>query len=174
MYQISLKRTLLTCTIFLSSGNKPLVNYQVYHDTESLKEFAVLVNMYRALAPYTTVALAEIASKGLPMQRPLFLHYEEDPKACEVEYQYLYGRDILVAPVLESGVATKEAYLPLGDTWVHLFTGEEYEGGNMVTVNAPLGYPPVFYSSDSEFVEVFKKLVDIREGRVSLEGKSEL
>ena len=139
------------------------MNYQVYQDTESLQEFAVLVEMYRALAPYTEATLGEIASQGLPVQRPLFLHYEDDARTWDVAYEYMYGRDLLVAPVLQSGVSTQEVYLPgTAELWTHFFTGKQYKGGNTVTVEAPVGYPPVFYRRDSKFIEVFEKVIDIR------------
>ena len=75
---------------------------------------------------------------------PLFLHYEDDAHTYTLKYQYLLGRDILVAPVHEEGRSDWTLYLP-EDNWVHAWTGEAFRGGE-VTVNAPIGKPPVFLS----------------------------
>jgi alpha-glucosidase len=99
--------------------------------------------------------VAEGADLGYPVQRPLFMHYENDSEAYDIQYQYLFGSDVLVAPVVEPGVVRKEVYLP-EDEWVHLWTGKEYKGGR-VTVDAPVGYPPVFYLKSSKFKSMFEK-----------------
>jgi alpha-glucosidase len=98
----------------------------------------------------------EYAATGLPAQRPLFLHYPGDPEARRVQYQYLYGRDLLCAPVVRAGAKTWKAYLP-EDRWVHLGSGREF-GGGFVRVDAPLGSPPVFYRKDSQRRELFASL----------------
>ena len=57
---------------------------------------------------------------------------------------YLFGRDLLVAPVLTAGATTRTAYLPAGAVWTDAWTGETYEGGTEVTVDAPLERLPLF------------------------------
>ena len=91
------------------------------------------------------------------MQRPLFLHYEDDPETLDIEYQYLFGDDILVAPVLEEGLTSWEVYLPR-DTWVHFFDGTEYSGPGRETVDAPIGKPPVFYRKESQWASLFESI----------------
>lgn len=76
-----------------------------------------------------------------------------------LKYQYLLGRDILVAPVHEEGRSDWTLYLP-EDNWVHAWTGEAFRGGE-VTVNAPIGKPPVFYRADSEWAALFASLKSI-------------
>ena len=88
--------------------------------------------------------------------RPLFLHYEDDAQTYELKYQYLFGRDMLVAPVHEQGRCDWTVYLPQ-DSWIHAWTGKEYRGGE-VTVAAPLGQPPVFYRAHSEWQPLFAQL----------------
>ena len=89
--------------------------------------------------------------------RPLFL---ADPGAPEVWdqklYSYLLGPDVLVAPVVESGVDTRTLWLPSG-AWVHIWSGERFDSGR-VAVSAPLGYPPVFYRAASPFASLFSSL----------------
>ena len=76
--------------------------------------------------------------------RPLFLEFPDDPGAWEVADAYLFGPDLLVAPVLEARATSRAAYLPAGARWTDAWTGEEYEGGRTVTVDAPLERIPLF------------------------------
>ncbi|MGC6746003.1 hypothetical protein ACP0HM_24450 [Escherichia coli] len=73
-----------------------------------------------------------------------------------LKYQYLLGRDILVAPLHEEGRSDWTLYLP-EDNWVHARTGETFHGGE-ITVEAPIGKPPVFYRADSEWAALFASL----------------
>ena len=93
------------------------------------------------------------------MMRPLFYHYEEEP-AFREKTEYLLGRDILVAPILQQGAASRRVWLP-EDRWVHLFTEEEYEGGSY-DIEAPVGTPPVFIRKDSSYMEIAKQIREIR------------
>ena len=88
----------------------------------------------------------------------LFFYYDE-PKAYTVAYEYLLGRDILVAPVIKAKASKKEVYLP-DDEWIHLWTGEEYGGGSH-TVDSPVGQIPVFIRKQSSFKDEFLKLAEI-------------
>jgi alpha-D-xyloside xylohydrolase len=75
--------------------------------------------------------------------RPLFVDFPDDPPSWTVDDQFLFGPDVLVAPVAEPGVREREVYLPPG-TWVDAATGTEHSGGTMVTVAAPIERIPVF------------------------------
>ena len=83
--------------------------------------------------------------------RPLFYHYDE-PEAYTEKYEYLLGRDLLVAPVVTEGASDREVYLP-DDNWVHLFSGQRFEGGR-IRVKAPIGEPPVFIREGSPYFEL--------------------
>ncbi len=85
--------------------------------------------------------------------RHMALHYEFDRCAHTLKYHYLYGRDLLVAPVLKKGKKTWKVYLP-DDEWTHLWSGKQHTKG-WCRVPAPLGEPPVFYRKDSSFAELF-------------------
>ena len=80
--------------------------------------------------------------------RPLFYDFPEDKVCWENEKEYMYGPDVLVAPVMERGVKTKEVYLPTGASWTNIWTGETFEGGQTVTVETPLDKLPVFTKND--------------------------
>ena len=65
---------------------------------------------------------------------------------------------MLVAPVVVAEASTWRVYLPLGATWVHVWSEKEFAGGVEVEVAAPLGSPPVFYRRDSAFAPLFAGL----------------
>ena len=82
---------------------------------------------YRML-PYLYSVVRECTITGLPIMRALWLHYPDDPNAVECQDQYLWGRDILVAPVVEKGADHRKVYLPRGD-WYDFWTNDKVEGG---------------------------------------------
>ncbi|MBN8436331.1 alpha-glucosidase [Priestia flexa] len=137
-------------------GNRPDDCFQFDGDDETLEHLAKMTTVYTTLAPYTKSIVKENADRGIPVQRPLFMHYEQDEKAYDIQYQYLYGQDLLVAPVHQELQTKWDVYLP-EDDWVHLWSGKEYRGGE-VSVEAPIGYPPVFYRKSSEWKALFKKI----------------
>lgn len=137
-------------------GNRPDDCFQYDGDDESLEHLARMTSIYVKLAPYTKQFVKLNANKGIPVQRPLFMHYEDDEKSYHIQYQYLYGPDILVAPVYKEKQEKWTVYLP-EDQWIHLWSGEEYNGGD-VEVAAPIGYPPVFYKKGSQFEELFREI----------------
>lgn len=137
-------------------GNRPDDCFQFYDDDDTLRRMARLTTVYTMLAPYTKKIVRENAECGTPVQRALFLHYEEDPRVFTEQTEYLYGRDLLVAPVYLGDQTSREVFLP-EDQWIHLWTGREFDGGT-VTVEAPLGYPPVFYRKDCEDAELFRRI----------------
>lgn len=137
-------------------GNRPEENFQYYDDEDAMKQFARLTNIYTTLAPYTKELVKMNAKMGIPVQRPLFLHYENDEKAYVIQTEYLFGEDMLVAPVYLPNIEDWNVYLP-EDQWVHLWTGKEYRGGN-VTVKAPIGYPAVFYRKNSRYSDLFRRI----------------
>jgi alpha-D-xyloside xylohydrolase len=82
--------------------------------------------------------------------RPLFIDFPGDPTAWTTDDEFLFGPDILVAPILAAGQTSREVYLPAGDTWVDAWTGESHVGGQTIVVDAPIERIPVFTRRDSE------------------------
>ncbi len=78
----------------------------MYSTNETLKSFARLTAMYTSLTPYHKEVVSQVSIAGIPAMTPLFLRYPEDIDAFDVQYEYLYGSDLLVAPVLESQVVS--------------------------------------------------------------------
>jgi len=139
-------------------GNRPRDNVQIDQDPEVLAHFARMTRIYVHLAPYLKTLSKEAATRGLPVQRPLFLHYEHDLKTYAIQDSYLYGPDLLVAPVWHAAQVERAVYLPEGADWVHVWSGEEFSGGQEATVASPIGCPPVFYRKSAAFAEMFEGL----------------
>ena len=139
-------------------GNRPDENLQLDQDPEVLAHFARMTRVYRHLGPYIRRLRDEAGERGLPLQRPLFLHHEDDPRTYAEQTQYLFGRDLLVAPVIEEGRKVRDVYLPTGADWVHAWSGQVFAGGQTVETPAPLGKPPVFYRADAADAALFHDL----------------
>jgi len=97
---------------------------------------------YRLL-PYLYSAVRECAKTGLPVMRALWLHYPDDPVAVARGDEYLWGRDLLVAPVVEKGATSRRLYLPRG-VWYDFWTGERVEGGRELTRPVDLETMPLY------------------------------
>ncbi len=136
-------------------GNRPRDNLQIDQDEAVLKHFARMTSIYVHLAPYLKALSKEAAETGLPVQRPLFLHHEEDRRTYEIQDAYLYGAELLIAPVWQAGQNERTLYLPKGAEWVHVWSGATHDGGQEVTVAAPLGQPPAFFRKDAENAGLF-------------------
>ncbi|HEX2729589.1 MAG TPA: TIM-barrel domain-containing protein, partial [Rubrobacteraceae bacterium] len=145
-------------------GNRPELNHQFYSDDESLEHFSRFANVYAAWEPYRKELVQEAAETGLPVIRHPFIHYPRDQEVLELEYQFMVGRDIMVAPVLDPGEETAELYLPAG-RWIHLWSGRRYgspERGGRLTVDSPTGEPAVFFREGSEAGEALRVELDER------------
>jgi alpha-glucosidase len=136
-------------------GNRPRDNLQIDQDAAVLSHFARMTAIYVHLAPYLKALSKEAAETGLPVQRPLFLHHEDDRATYAIQDAYLYGADLLVAPVWKAGETERSVYLPKGADWVHVWSGKAHEGGREVTVPAPLGQPAVFYRAGAACENLF-------------------
>jgi alpha-glucosidase len=102
---------------------------------------------YRLL-PYLYTALWQSTQTGLPIARPLFLAFQDDPAAHALEDQFLCGDHLLVAPVLEKGARKRTVYLPTG-AWYDFWTDVRYEGPAWIEVEAPLTRVPLFVRAGS-------------------------
>ncbi len=136
-------------------GNRPDSNVQIDYDEEVLKVYAKMSNVYYKLKRYVKEVVSENTHRGIPVMRPLFMYYEEE-RAYKEQYEYLLGKDILVAPVLEKDKKIRSVYLP-SDNWVHIWSGKIYTGG-IYEIQAPYGCPPVFYRQLSNYHQLFEQL----------------
>lgn len=138
-----------------------------YHGTTAREpwEFPSVASLVRswlrfryAIIPYIVQEATFCTSSGRSLIAPLLLDYPEDPTVWHIDDQYLFGRDLLVAPVMrETGV--RDIYLPEG-RWVDLTTGERLEGGRwLLGVTCSLGAIPVFVRHGS-LIPYYPELVD--------------
>ena len=101
------------------------------------------IHLRERMRPYVRQIMEEAHEKGTPAMRPLFYDFPEDEKAWEIEDEYMFGPDLLVAPVLYEDQRERTLYLPEG-LWRNINDNREYEGGRTITVSAPLEQLPVF------------------------------
>jgi sulfoquinovosidase len=141
-------------------GNRPDDNLQYDSTPELLACFARWSRVHAHLAPYVRHLCDEAAAQGLPAQRPLFLHFPADPALWTVQDQYLYGADLLVAPVIEENAVEREVILPGDGTWRHVWSGADFAPGTH-RVAAPIGQPPLFYRPDSAFAALFAGIAQL-------------
>ncbi|WP_242509158.1 glycoside hydrolase family 31 protein [Natrinema altunense] len=103
---------------------------------------------YRLL-PYLYNEFREATETGKPVQQPLVVHFQDDERTHDIADQFMFGDDMMIAPVLEEGATSREVYLPEGEQWIDYWTGEVYDGGQTLTVDAPLDHLPVFVRDDT-------------------------
>jgi alpha-glucosidase/alpha-D-xyloside xylohydrolase len=95
------------------------------------------------LMPYTYTLAREAHDTGMPLLRAMWLHYPGDERASGDGSQYLWGRDLLIAPVVTKGAASRTVYLPQGE-WYDWWTGEKQSGGRSVTRAVDLATMPIY------------------------------
>ncbi len=93
-----------------------------------MNDFRAAVEMKYKLMPYVYAQAKDCTERGLPMLRALFVEYPKDPGAWLVEDEYLFGSDMLVAPLFEANATERNVYLPSGK-WIDYQSGEVYESG---------------------------------------------
>jgi alpha-glucosidase (family GH31 glycosyl hydrolase) len=101
------------------------------------------LNLRYRLLPYNYTLAREAHDTGMPMMRAMWLHYPADRQAVACGDQYLWGRDILVAPIVEKGAVQRSIYLPTGD-WYDWWTGEKIAGGRTISRQVDLATLPLY------------------------------
>jgi alpha-glucosidase (family GH31 glycosyl hydrolase) len=95
------------------------------------------------LLPYTYTLAWEARATGMPLMRALWLHYPDDPVARGTGNEYLWGRDLLIAPVYEKGAASRDVYLPAG-LWYDWWTDQLRSGGLTIRRPVDLSIMPIY------------------------------
>jgi alpha-D-xyloside xylohydrolase len=101
-----------------------------------------------SLRPHIAAFAERELPRGRPFMRPLFFDFPGEPELAQVEDEYLFLDDILVAPVTEAGARSRSLRLPSGKTWVDPYTGRNCAGG-LIEAEAPIERIPVFVARDS-------------------------
>jgi len=129
------------CRTHTEKGSRNQEPWSFGNRMEEINRRAVELR-YR-LMPYLYDAFHEAAESGLPVMRALLLDYPDDPQAVGQNYEFLFGDDLLVAPVVKSDEREWDVYLPRG-VWYDFWTDQRYTGPRHVNVEAPLDRVPVF------------------------------
>ena len=102
------------------------------------------------MKPYLMAQMALASEKGIPVMRPLFFDFPQDLTVYTVEDQFMFGPNVLVAPVLHEGKRQRHLYLPAGEAWLDAWTGQRFAGGQWITAVAPLEKVPVYFREGSQ------------------------
>ena len=102
------------------------------------------------LNPYIMSQMKLASEDGTPVMRPLFYDFCGDGNVYDIGDEYMFGPDLLVAPVVEQGARKRMVYLPEGCRWKDAGTGMVYDGGTRIEADAPLDTIPLFLKEDAE------------------------
>mgnify|MGYP000341887513 CR=1 FL=1 len=142
-----------TCDVYeLTGGPNEVWSF----GEEAYKIIKSLLFLREMLKPYIIEQAKKAHIEGVPIMRPLFFDFPDDPNTYHVEDEYMFGSDILVAPVVEKNATKRNVYLPRGVKWIDVFTDREYEGGQWIEYKVSLDTFPVFVKS-LEVLEIFKQ-----------------
>ena len=103
------------------------------------------------LRDYIRECMKQAHLHGTPVMRPLFFDFPEDNECWKHEDEYMFGSDILVAPIMEKQTFSRAVYLPAGPKWTEASTGKTYDGGQIVEADAPIDIIPVFIIEGKEY-----------------------
>ena len=115
-----------------------------------------LLALRERLRPYVMEQMQLAHERGIPPMRPLFFDFPNDETASKVDDQYLFGPNLLVAPVLYEGARSRKVYLPAGTTWTDAWTGEVFQGGCSFMAEAPLSRIPLYLKASAQLPIVLK------------------
>ncbi len=133
--------TALSMVLQLGPGEN---KYPWNYDAETVTLYTALASLHQKLVPYLASLLEDAEANGTPTLRALPLAYPMDTDApAAADDEYLLGPDLLVAPVVTAGATSRQVHLPPG-TWFGWWDGSQQTGGSSITVQAPLGQPPLF------------------------------
>lgn len=109
-----------------------------------------LLFLRERLRPYILEHMKLASERGIPLMRPLFLEFPQDDLSWAIDDQFLFGPDLLVAPVLTAGARERQVYLPVGTTWCDAWSGHTFDGGQMITTAAPLERIPLYIRGQAQ------------------------
>ncbi|MDE6340756.1 MAG: glycoside hydrolase family 31 protein [Muribaculaceae bacterium] len=107
-----------------------------------------MIKLRYSLLPYIYSMADRQTRSGFSMARPLAFDFPKDVKVHDIKDQYMFG-DIMVCPVTDPGVESREVYLPAGSEWIDFWTGKRFAGGEVITADAPLSSLPLFVKGGS-------------------------
>ena len=139
------------CPVFRSHGQFPF--REIYNIApEGTKEYESMVYYTRLryrLMPYIYSLAGAAYHDDYTIMRGLVMDFNHDPRVLDIADQYMFGPSIMVAPVYAYKATSRKVYLPAGMAWYDFHSGKRYEGGQIITVDAPLERIPLFVKEGS-------------------------
>jgi alpha-glucosidase (family GH31 glycosyl hydrolase) len=129
-------------------GNNVFQNWNWDSDSDTIQMFKHYATLHVQLFPYIYTYMSRAHELGTPIMQALWLKFYNDPKTAEIDDEYMFGDNMLVAPVIIQGTTTRTLYLPAGE-WYPFNGGSAIAGGISVTVDAPMDSIPVFVPAGS-------------------------
>jgi oligosaccharide 4-alpha-D-glucosyltransferase len=120
----------------------------VYWSEKTQEIVRAYMKLRYTLLPYNYTLAWQNATTGSPLMRPLFYQYPTDTVACRVEDEYMWGENLLVAPVIKKGLKGRSLYLPEGK-WYNFTSGVEYDGNSHLEYPVTIENIPVFVKAGS-------------------------
>jgi alpha-D-xyloside xylohydrolase len=119
------------------------------YGTKAYEILVKYIKLRELLKPYIRNLMLDAHENGAPVIRPMFFEFPDDSESWLLKDQYMFGPDILVAPILESKAISRQVYLPAGAEWTELHSGKKHPGGKTITAEAPLEILPVYLKNNS-------------------------
>ena len=106
--------------------------------------FVRYIRLREKMRPYVRELMKEAHEKGTPVIRAMFYEFPDDSVCWDLKDQYMFGGDVLAAPIVYEDTYERQVYLPKGASWTLLYDGTVYQGGRTVTVPAQIDQIPAF------------------------------
>lgn len=120
------------------------MNSEPYYDEELIAIWRMYAKIHASLVDYSYNNALTAKETGMPVVRPLFLNYPDQPESWKNWQTFLYGDDILVSAIWEKNTSTHRFYLPKGDRWVNAWNPQDvFEGGQWIEMETPLNKIPI-------------------------------
>jgi alpha-D-xyloside xylohydrolase len=126
------------------------------YGTKIYKIMKKYINLRYDMHDYIKSLMQEAHEDGTPIMRPLFYDFDADKDAWNVDSEYMFGPDVLVAPITSEGQKDRDVYLPFGENWINIYDGSTCSGGQTINTNAPIDVIPLFTRENHPL----KKLID--------------
>ena len=134
------------CTIMRSHGSG--TDRAIYQFGKEGESYFDIINRYihlrYALLPYIYSTARRVYADDYSFLRAMGIAYPQDANARELKDQFMFGSDLLVAPVVQSQATKRSVYLPKGNGWTDIWTGEQYEGGQNISRDVSLALMPLY------------------------------
>lgn len=132
---------------------------QVWSYGEEAYEIMVkYLHLREKMKPYIWKHVLKANADGTPIMRPLFYDFPTDKKTWDIEDEYMFGDSILVAPIYYYQARERSVYLPQGVDWVNANTGELFEGGRTINVEADIRTIPYFFKNGFALTDIENKV----------------